>query len=76
MSVGVSFPTQVFCNKALARLRVEDRGLPQIKRLQAMLRRGIGIHHAGDLKPVSPASCVLVIAHKRRSSGVSRHPAR
>jgi hypothetical protein len=38
---------QVFVTKALARLRAEDRGLPQIRRLQSMLRRGVGVHHAG-----------------------------
>lgn len=58
---------QVFCNKALARLRAEDRGLPQIKRLQSLLRRGLGIHHAGAVltpfwRPVR-AACIVHESH-------------
>jgi hypothetical protein len=41
---------QVFVTRALGRLRAEDRGLPQIRRLQSMLRRGVGVHHAGALR--------------------------
>jgi hypothetical protein len=37
-----------FCDRALARLRGSDRELPQILRLREMLKRGLGVHHAGE----------------------------
>ncbi|KAL3530840.1 hypothetical protein ACH5RR_010162 [Cinchona calisaya] len=40
---------QVFCDKAFSRLKGSDRNLPQIVRVQGLLRRGIGVHHAGLL---------------------------
>lgn len=40
---------RVFCNKAFSRLKGSDRNLPQILRVQSLLRRGIGVHHAGLL---------------------------
>ncbi len=39
--------THLFCDRALARLRGSDRALPQILRVRAMLKRGLGVHHAG-----------------------------
>ncbi|OJD21397.1 hypothetical protein ACJ73_07261 [Blastomyces percursus] len=35
--------------KSLARLKAEDRGLPQIRRVRELLSRGIGVHHGGLL---------------------------
>ncbi|KAI3427058.1 hypothetical protein D9Q98_006998 [Chlorella vulgaris] len=39
----------VFCDKALARLKGTDRELPQVLRVREMLKRGLGVHHAGLL---------------------------
>ncbi|KAL4421866.1 hypothetical protein ABPG77_003668 [Micractinium sp. CCAP 211/92] len=39
----------VFCEKALARLKGGDRELPQVLRVREMLKRGLGVHHAGLL---------------------------
>jgi antiviral helicase SKI2 len=40
---------RVFCDKAFSRLKGSDRNLPQVLRLQSLLHRGIGVHHAGLL---------------------------
>lgn len=40
---------RVFCDKAFSRLKGSDRNLPQVVRVQNLLRRGIGVHHAGLL---------------------------
>lgn len=40
---------RVFCDKAFSRLKGSDRSLPQIVRVQRLLCRGIGVHHAGLL---------------------------
>ncbi|KAL1370055.1 hypothetical protein AAHE18_01G032100 [Arachis hypogaea] len=40
---------RVFCDKAFSRLKGSDRNLPQVVRVQDLLRRGIGVHHAGLL---------------------------
>ncbi|KAM0953407.1 putative RNA helicase [Dioscorea sansibarensis] len=40
---------RVFCDKAFSRLKGSDRDLPQVVRIQNLLRRGIGVHHAGLL---------------------------
>ncbi|KAJ0987857.1 hypothetical protein J5N97_006213 [Dioscorea zingiberensis] len=40
---------RVFCDKAFSRLKGSDRDLPQVVRVQNLLRRGIGVHHAGLL---------------------------
>lgn len=40
---------RVFCDKAFSRLKGSDRNLPQIVRVQSLLHRGIGVHHAGLL---------------------------
>lgn len=39
----------VFCDRALARLKGSDRELPQVLRVREMLKRGLGVHHAGLL---------------------------
>ncbi|QCD78043.1 antiviral helicase SKI2 [Vigna unguiculata] len=40
---------RLFCDKAFSRLKGSDRNLPQVVRVQNLLRRGIGVHHAGLL---------------------------
>lgn len=40
---------RIFCDKAFSRLKGSDRDLPQIVRVQGLLHRGIGVHHAGLL---------------------------
>ncbi|KAG9453871.1 hypothetical protein H6P81_006775 [Aristolochia fimbriata] len=40
---------RLFCDKAFSRLKGSDRNLPQVIRVQSLLRRGIGVHHAGLL---------------------------
>ncbi|TYJ42080.1 hypothetical protein E1A91_A03G063400v1 [Gossypium mustelinum] len=40
---------RVFCDKAFSRLKGSDRNLPQVVRVQNLLYRGIGVHHAGLL---------------------------
>ncbi|KZV40547.1 hypothetical protein F511_29373 [Dorcoceras hygrometricum] len=40
---------RIFCDKAFSRLKGSDRNLPQVVRVQGLLRRGIGVHHAGLL---------------------------
>ncbi|XVF68917.1 hypothetical protein PTKIN_Ptkin11bG0039600 [Pterospermum kingtungense] len=40
---------RVFCDKAFSRLKGSDRNLPQVVRVQSLLCRGIGVHHAGLL---------------------------
>ena len=39
----------VFCDRALARLKGTDRELPQVLSVREMLKRGLGVHHAGLL---------------------------
>jgi len=41
--------THIFCEKALSRLSVADRTLPQVTRVRDLLSRGLGVHHAGLL---------------------------
>jgi antiviral helicase SKI2 len=36
-------------DSALARLQGTDRELPQVQRVKELVRRGIGVHHAGIL---------------------------
>ncbi|XP_077238807.1 RNA helicase, ATP-dependent, SK12/DOB1 protein isoform X2 [Tasmannia lanceolata] len=40
---------RVFCDKAFSRLKGSDRNLPQVVRVQNLLCKGIGVHHAGLL---------------------------
>ena len=44
----------VFFDKAISRLKGGDRQLPQILRLREMLKRGLGIHHAGAAHSDNP----------------------
>lgn len=39
----------MFMDKAVSRLRKEDRDLPQIHTLRTLLQQGIGVHHSGLL---------------------------
>ena len=39
----------VFCERCLSRLSPGDRKLPQVLRVRELLRRGLGVHHAGLL---------------------------
>jgi antiviral helicase SKI2 len=39
----------VFCDKAFSRLSHGDQKLPQLLRIKEMLKRGLGVHHAGLL---------------------------
>lgn len=41
--------THMIVNRSIARLRPEDRTLPQIRRVQELLARGIAVHHGGLL---------------------------
>ena len=40
----------IFVEQSVSRLKGGDRRLPQIIRLKQMLKRGLGVHHAGKLK--------------------------
>ena len=46
-AAGEKSEIHLFCDKALARLKGSDRELPQVLRVREMLKRGIGVHHAG-----------------------------
>jgi antiviral helicase SKI2 len=39
----------IVVEKSIARLKVEDRGLPQIRRIRDLLGRGVAVHHGGLL---------------------------
>lgn len=39
----------LFCDKSLARLQGSDKEIPQVLRVREMLKRGLGVHHAGLL---------------------------
>ncbi|KAJ2746622.1 Antiviral helicase ski2 [Coemansia sp. BCRC 34301] len=39
----------MFVERCLKRLRPEDRTLPQVQVMRALLKRGIGVHHSGQL---------------------------
>lgn len=45
--------------KSLARLKIEDRTLPQIRRLRELLGRGIAVHHGGLLPIVKEVVEIL-----------------
>jgi antiviral helicase SKI2 len=38
----------LFMERCLSRLKGTDKELPQILRLREMLKRGLGVHHAGQ----------------------------
>lgn len=48
-----------FIDKAVARLKQEDRDLPQINRVRELLSRGIGVHHGGLLPIVKEVIEIL-----------------
>eukprot|EP00871_Galdieria_phlegrea_P002113 jgi/Galph1/2902/GphlegSOOS_G1549.1 len=48
-----------FIDSCIARLRKEDRDIPQIGKLRDLLKRGIGIHHAGILPLMKEAIEIL-----------------
>ena len=50
----------LFFDKAVSRLKGTDRELPQILRLREMLRRGLGIHHAGAAQPSGRTQVLLL----------------
>ena len=39
----------IVVEKSIARLKTEDRGLPQIRRIRDLLSRGVAVHHGGLL---------------------------
>ena len=39
----------IVVEKSIARLKVEDRSLPQIQRIRDLLSRGVAVHHGGLL---------------------------
>lgn len=49
----------MFINKAISRLKPEDRELPQILTVRELLSRGIGIHHGGLLPIVKEVIEIL-----------------
>ena len=49
----------VLIEKALGRLKPEDRALPQIARMRDLLGRGIGVHHGGLLPLVKEVVEIL-----------------
>ncbi|KAA8896400.1 hypothetical protein TRICI_006895 [Trichomonascus ciferrii] len=49
----------MFIDKAVARLKKEDRELPQIMRVRDLLSRGIGVHHGGLLPIVKEVIEIL-----------------
>ncbi|XP_062218251.1 DExH-box ATP-dependent RNA helicase DExH11 isoform X2 [Phragmites australis] len=53
---------RVFCDKAFSRLKGSDRNLPQVVGIQSLLRRGIGVHHAG-LLPIVKEVVEMLFCH-------------
>lgn len=51
--------THMIIEKSLARLKLEDRTLPQIRRLRDLLGRGIAVHHGGLLPIVKEVVEIL-----------------
>jgi antiviral helicase SKI2 len=54
--------THMILEKSLARLKPDDRGLPQIRRIRELLSRGIAVHHGGLLPIVK--ECVEILFAK------------
>ena len=54
--------THMILEKSLARLKPDDRQLPQIRRLRELLARGIAVHHGGLLPIVK--ECVEILFAK------------
>ncbi|MCJ1310801.1 hypothetical protein MMC25_004468 [Agyrium rufum] len=51
--------THMIIERSIARLRPEDRDLPQIRRLRELLSRGIAVHHGGLLPIVKEVVEIL-----------------
>lgn len=56
---GERSEVHVLIEKALGRLKPEDRALPQIARMRDLLGRGIGVHHGGLLPLVKEVVEIL-----------------
>jgi antiviral helicase SKI2 len=56
---GEKSEVHVLIEKALGRLKPEDRSLPQIARMRDLLGRGIGVHHGGLLPLVKEVVEIL-----------------
>jgi len=56
---GEKSEVHVLIEKALGRLKLEDRTLPQITRMRDLLGRGIGVHHGGLLPLVKEVVEIL-----------------
>ena len=54
------FHIRGFCRSALSRLNREDRDLPQIIKVFALLEKGIGIHHGGMLPILKEITEILL----------------
>lgn len=54
--------THMILEKSLARLKPDDRDLPQIRRIRELLSRGIAVHHGGLLPIVK--ECVEILFAK------------
>ncbi len=54
--------THIILEKSLARLKPDDRTLPQIRRIRELLSRGIAVHHGGLLPIVK--ECVEILFAK------------
>lgn len=54
--------THMILEKSLARLKPDDRALPQIRRIRELLSRGIAVHHGGLLPIVK--ECVEILFAK------------
>ena len=54
--------THMILEKSLARLKPDDRTLPQIRRMRELLSRGIAVHHGGLLPIVK--ECVEILFAK------------
>ena len=54
--------THMILEKSLARLKADDRSLPQIRRIRELLSRGIAVHHGGLLPIVK--ECVEILFAK------------
>jgi antiviral helicase SKI2 len=58
----------ILVSQALARLAVVDRRLPQVLRVRDLVRRGVGVHHAGML-PI--LKVCMQLSHSGRDSDQS-----
>lgn len=61
LTAGATDKNQIhlFYQSAIARLSANDRNVPQIARHREMLKRGIGVHHAGVLPIIKEITEVL-----------------